>query len=583
MPSGNGILRSQDLAQKKGFGLDIGQNTIKLVELRKDRSGVHLHRSKIAKTGVTSSMSKEERSSAISNALGNVLKGVLVGHDPVAVATPGLSAFIRYVKLPHVNPSRLKQIISYEAQQQVPFPLNEVIWDYQVLKEKDKASAETNVVLVAIKKDVLDAHISSVNAHGIAPSFVEHRPLAVYNSIKFNEETGEDETSVIIDVGERTTDISVEKEGELCWTRSARIGGMDVTEALRKSLNVSFEEAERIKEEETKILLSDEEEKNADDRTTKLWGIAKKPLSGIVSEIQRSVNYFQTQLGGTRADKIILTGGCTRMENFDSWISSVIAGPQVSLLNPLRKISCPKGFLENTDIGSQLDVAVGLALRSLGEGFSTINLLPSNILNRQELKKKRAYIALSGVSMALMLGISSVFSTANHNVLKEKLKVISEELEEYRGFDRAIEEHRARNRKIEEKLGAMQTIIKGSWKWPDLLLEISRVIPQGVVLSELGFVSPREERREAAPERRRGVRDEPAAARIIEPAVSGRVLELKGAAKDFKTIENLIARTEGSSLFKNVKVISATAGRSGVAGADSIDFVIHAEVTIDFR
>lgn len=586
------------MAQLKGFGIDLGQHSVKLVELGKDRSGVRLLRAKVARTGITASMSKEAKEAAVSSALKKVLENVDIGQNPVAIATPGLSAFIRYVKLPPVTPQRLKQIIGYEAQQQVPFPLNEVIWDYQVLDARSEA--ETSVVLVAIKKDVLSSLIRSVKTCGIEPSFVEHRPLAVYNTIKFNYEAGGGGVSVIIDAGERTTDISVERDGELCWTRSARVGSSDITEAIRKKYNVSPEEAERIKEEDARILASDAEEKSADEKTLELWNVIKAPVSSIAAELQRTINYFQTQLGGTRADRIIITGGLSMMPGLEVLLGAII-GSGVEKLDPLKKISAGEGMLADIDAGAQLSVALGLGLRALDEGFSTVNLLPENIVSRQQLRKKRSYLVLSGISLALMIGIASVFSVENYNVAKRNVESVREELHEYQEYNRLIKEERRKQESLDEKIENVQELVSKFWKWPDFLLEAARVIPEGITLSGLRLVSveerrdtprraPREDFRYDEGLRREPARREPAA----EPGK--RNLELMGRANDFDKVSELIVAIESSPSFKSVRVVSAepvivTVSRPAAererrdergpveaVEREYIDFVVHVEV-----
>ncbi len=550
------------MALIKGFGIDLGQHSVKLVELRKERGGLRLHRAKIVRTGATGGMSKDEKEKALVSALKKALSGVDIGQSPISIATPGLSAFIRYVKLPPVTPQRLKQIIGYEAQQQVPFPLNEVIWDYQVLDSGTEA--ETSVVLVAIKKDVLSDLIKSIKTCGIEPAFVDHRPLAVYNSIKYNYEPSGG-VVVIIDVGEKTTDISVENEGQLCWTRSARIGSADITEAIRKKYGVSIEEAERIKEEQVVVLPTGADENAADEKTLDLWRAVKGPVSSIGAELQRTINYFQTQLGGTRADKIIITGGLSMMPNIDVLFGKII-GADVEKLDPLKKISAAEGLLGGIDAGANLSVALGLGLRALGHGFSRINLLPESIVSRQELTKKRAYLILSGVSIALMVGISWVFSVENYNFVRRNVEALQEDHDDYQNYNRLIREEQSEKTRIDEKIENVQNLVSKFWAWPDLLLEVARVVPEGVTVSNLRFAAPAVARETG---RRRdpvedymfmddpGMRRAPAAVHAPMDERKDMVLQFRGRADDFDKISDLIAAIESSPRFKSVDVVSA--------------------------
>ena len=208
------------MAIKIGYGIDIGEHSIKLVELRKSKAEVRLARVNILETKIIPSQSKDERETATAAALGQMLGSANIGKtDPVTIAAPGLSAFIRYVKLPPVTSKRLDQIIGYEAQQQVPFPLDEVIWNYQILKGQSKS--ETNVILVAIKAEVVEHLLGMMDSQGLSPFVIEHRGLGLYNCVAFNREAEGQETKIIIDIGARATDLSIEREGELCWTRCA--------------------------------------------------------------------------------------------------------------------------------------------------------------------------------------------------------------------------------------------------------------------------------------------------------------------------------------------------------------------------
>ncbi len=549
------------MAQLKGFGIDLGQHSVKLVELIKDRSGVHVAGAKVVFTGISSAMSKEAKDNAVISALKKALEGVDTGLNPISIATPGSAAFIRYVKLPPVTPQRLKQIIGYEAQQQVPFPLNEVVWDYQVLDIRSEA--ETNVVLVAIKKDVLSALINQVKSCGVEPSFVEHRPLAVFNSLKFNYADEAGGIIVIIDVGERSTDISVERDGELCWTRNVRAGSYDITEAIRKKYNTSPQEAETLKEQAL-ILSSAEDEKSADPKTLELWNVIKGPVTSIAAELQRTINYFQTQLGGAKPDKIIIAGGLSMMPNFDVLLSSVI-GADVEKLNPLKNITAPEGILSGIDAGAQLSVAIGLGLRSLDLGFSTVNLLPESIVSRQQLRKKRSYLVLSGLSLALMVGIASVFSVENYNVARRNVENVKEDLDVYQDYNSLIREEQSKQGAIESRTENVQKLVSRFWRWPDFMLETAKVIPEGVVVSSMRFVAAgetRETTRRAPRQDFRHMEGDPmgmgdfgAIPAVQEPGKKN--LELRGRADDFDKISLLVQMVENSPRFKSIRIISA--------------------------
>jgi type IV pilus assembly protein PilM len=512
------------VAVKVGFGIDIGEDSIKLVELRKGKTGIHISRVEILKTGITPSLTRAQRESIIEDKLGEILQGVNVGKSPLTVATPGLSAFIRYVKLPPVTSSRLQQIIGYEAQQQVPFPLEEVIWDYQVLESSSKS--ETDVILVAIKAEVISNLMNVMGLQGLEPSAIEHRPLALYNCFRLNEKS-EGGVKVIIDIGARATDLSIERKGELCWTRSIRIGGGDITEGIQKTFNISFEDAEKLKKDKGIICLNEDEEKSAGEEGKRFWQAMKPVVEEMVMELQRSASYFHSQLEGGRINKIFLTGGCSRLRNFDLFIRDHL-GTELERLNPLKNITCSPELLQGEDVESGLGVAIGLALRSINESFSTIDLLPKVVAGRRELQKKRVYLLLSGLSMVFMLGVSTVFSIQNYTVMELQVWNISTELREYKKYDKEIQKLKTEQNKIQGRINMLKDSVIARDYWPNILLEFSRILPHNTLLKSISAVGQ-----------------------------DKGLVELKGRTSNFDAVTNLISCLEQSPLFHSVEVISA--------------------------
>ena len=516
------------MAVKIGYGIDIGEHSIKLVELRRAKAGVRLARVEVLQTKIVPSQSKNEREAAIAIVLGQMLSSANIGKtDPVTIAAPGLSAFIRYVKLPPVTPKRLSQIIGYEAQQQVPFPLDEVIWNHQILGGKNRS--ETNVILVAIKAEVVEHLLGMMNAQGLSPFVIEHRGLGLYNCVTFNREAAQQETRIIIDIGARATDLSIEREGELCWTRSARIGGEDITEVIQKTLHISFEEAEKLKIEKGVVYLNPEEERGGDETNRRVWEAMHPVVNELLTELQRSVSYFHSQLEGMKIDSVLITGGSSMMRNFPRLVSEQL-GAKVEVLDPLKNITYSMDVLGNEELKSELGVAVGLALRSLGEGFSTIDLLPKTLISRRELQKKKAYLVLSGLSMALLLAVSAIFTSQKANTTEALLENIKEELAQYQTFESQITAAAAKQKKINDKIDILGRLVTAREYWPNILLELSRVLPDNTHLESLKVTDKTEN-----------------------------VVELKGKTTNFDAVTNLLARLEKSPLFDAVEVVSAAA------------------------
>ena len=407
----------------------------------------------------------------------------------------------------------------------MPFPLDEVTWDYQVLEAVGQT--ETSVVLVAIKSDVVTNLLGTVKSMHIEPSVIEHRPLGLYNCVSFNKEIEHDQITVIIDIGARATDMTIEREGQPCWTRSARIGSGDITESIKKELNISFEEAERIKIEKGVVYLSDEDENSADEDSRRIWHAINPNISEIITELQRSVSYFHSQLEGGKIDRILLTGGGSKLRNFRSLIGQQL-NAEVEMFDPFENIAYENEIPGGNEFKPELSVAVGLALRSLGEGFSKINLLSKEVLSSRELRRKKGYLILSGLSFALLLAILAVFANARYSLINLKLENVESELKDFEGFAEKIKKVTEAQDKYSKKIDIFKNLLAQRDYWPNILLELGKILPDNAYFSKLAIVNKEEN-----------------------------LIELRGITADFNAVSNVLKRFEASPLVASVEVILA--------------------------
>ncbi len=459
---------------KVSIGLDIGFNSIKVVELRKGREGIELTQARLIEISPAPGDEKAEEKKRIKEALEKALAGVgATKGKTISIAAHSSSVYIRYVKLPPVDTTRITQIVNYEAQQQIPLPLEEVIWDYQILKKK---AMDINVVLVATKSELIKKLLEDVAAFRMEPEIVDYSPLASYNCLKFNQELLEEETSILLDIGAKSTEMSIEREGHLCWTGSIPIGGYDLTQAIQRSFELSFAEAEKLKREET-IDLGNEEKK---------FTQAITPLlSRLVSDIERSLAFFQAELEGvtikTTINRILLSGGGAKLANLDKFLEKEL-GIEVRKVSPLRNIHLSNGFPFSGQ-ETCFPVAIGLALRPLIKCASEISLLPLEIVRKKEFQKKKGDFILSFVLAILIAAMAYAFAIRDYNLGKNRLEIIEEELEKYQRYEEPIRMLRGEIETSTEKLEALRDLASGKAFWLDTLLELSRLLPEGVKLN----------------------------------------------------------------------------------------------------
>ena len=222
------------------LSLDFGTQTVGLAEFHAGKDGglvlANYQSSELlADPAVDSTRLAQAKISIGELVAARALKGAKVNYTVSAQ-----SVFTRFVKLPSVGEEQVEQIVTFEAQQNVPFPIDEVVWDYQLVDQGN--SAEVEVVLVAIKADLLDEVNDAVEGSGLATSIVDVSPMALYNAYRYNYSDVHD-CALLIDIGARTTNL-IFVEPRKVFSRSIPIGGTKVTEAIAKDFNEAFAAAE---------------------------------------------------------------------------------------------------------------------------------------------------------------------------------------------------------------------------------------------------------------------------------------------------------------------------------------------------
>jgi type IV pilus assembly protein PilM len=498
---------------KESVGLDIGSSSIKVVELKEEKGRIELTRAELIEFPPALKSKKSGKKKRVGEALEKALGGMgTMKGKAVSMAIHGSSIYISYVKLPPVGTTRIAQIVNYEAQQQIPLPLEEVIWDYQVLKKK---AMDINVVLVATKLELVKELLEEVAAFRIEPEVIDCSPLAFYNCFKFNRELSGEETAILLDMGAKSTEMSIERGGNLCWTRSISLGGNDLTQAIRKSSELSFAEAEKLKREQ-EIIGREDSGNEKKEFSPEIISV----LSRLVNEVERSLTFYRAELGGRNIDRVLLGGGGARLANLDKFLEREL-GIEVKRVSPLKNIHLPNDFPFSGREDS-FTVAIGLALRPLTKCASEISLLPLEIIKKKQFRKKKGDLTLSFV-LALLIAVTVyAFAVQDYNLTRNRLSVIEDSLAGYKQYEQPVNVLKGEIKVINDKLTALRTITKGKDFWLRVLLEVSRLVPDEITLSNLS--------------QEKGV------------------LILEGEAPTIQVIRDFVSRLESSPLFGTVKV-----------------------------
>lgn len=321
-----------------------------------------------------------------------------IANSKARYAIAGHAVFTRFVKLPPIQQDNIDQLVTFEAQQHVPFPLNEVVWDYELIK----GGSEQEAVIVAIKSEALDEINSAVNDGGLETSEVDVAPMALYNA--FRAEYGiPEEPVLLIDIGAKTSDL-IYIEGERFFTRSIPIGGMSVTAAIAKEYGVTFAEAEKQKTSNGLVALGGGHTEQLDEAVAALAMVIRNAMSRLPAEIARTTNYYRSQHGGSAPRQVMIAGGGANLPYTLEFFREKLKLP-IEYFNPVRHLTLGKDMSPEVvqAQGHTMGELIGLGLRGAGMSELNIDLVPSVV--EQARADERRKPMLIGAVVVLLLGL----------------------------------------------------------------------------------------------------------------------------------------------------------------------------------
>lgn len=382
--------------------LNIGSQRIGMAVFETSKSGGLLLKGFASETIVADPALESSRIGQIRVAVGDLAQRLKVTKSKVRYAIAGQAVFTRFVKLPALQEDNIEQLVTFEAQQHVPFPIDEVIWDYEMIE----GAGEKEVVIVAIKGEALNEINAAVNDSGMATAEVDVAPMALYNSFLASYGAPQ-EPVLIIDVGAKTSNL-LYLEGKRFFTRNIAVGGAAVTAAIAKEYNVSFLEAEHQKVTHGLVALGSGHTEQLDESVAALAMVIRNALTRLPAEIARTTNYYRSQHGGNAPKRIYLCGGGANLPYTLEFFEEKLNLP-VEFFNPLKSIAVGKG-VETGALQREAHLMgelIGLGLRGIGKSSINIDLVPAAVEQIRAADRRKPY--LIGAA-AVFLGGMAVWS-----------------------------------------------------------------------------------------------------------------------------------------------------------------------------
>jgi type IV pilus assembly protein PilM len=346
--------------QKKLIGLDIGTSAVKLVELDAVKGSYRLKNFGIAKLPRETIVNGVViNADPLVQAIKNLINNLKINSKDVAVSISGHPVIIKKISLPLMTEDQLEPIIEKEAEQYIPFDLEEVNIDFQIMGPNDENADQMDVMLVAAKKAMIEEYVDALKNAGLHSRIIDIDVFALENMFNINYTYEPNEVFAIIDIGASVTNINIIKNGSSIFNRDVFLGGNQITEEIQKELSVSFEEAEMLKTGE---------DIEGIDRELLSQTIAKTS-SSIAREIQRTLDFF-TSSSYSQIDHIFLSGGAAKTKGLKEMIEEKTNSHMVEYADPFKSIKYDKKSFDSEyikDVALFATVGVGLASRSIGD------------------------------------------------------------------------------------------------------------------------------------------------------------------------------------------------------------------------
>ena len=474
------------------ISLNLGSQTIGLAEFRvQPHGGLILLDYRLRETPLDPATGQRREAHTAMHETAAVLREMMhelrIKNGAVNSALPAQSVFARFVKLPSLEHEKLEKVIAFEAQQNVPFPIDDVVWDYQVVG--GGLDEEIQVILVAIKHDLLDEVNGAVEETGLQTSTIDVAPMALYNAFRYSYPNVND-CSLLVDIGARTTNVLF-IEPRRIFSRSLPIGGSAITGAIGREFGESIDAAETRKKRDGFVGLGGAYAEPSDHDVARVSKLARSTMTRLHAELMRSVSHYRAQQRGSRPDSIFLCGGTAGMPYMREFFHEKFQVP-IEFFNPLRNVAVSEaasasGVAHSAHLLGEL---VGLALRSVTDCPMELNLLPASVVRRQDLERRRPFFIAAAACVVLALMGWSFYYTRAAQVTRATADAIQQKNASMRGAEAQLDKVKKQISSLDSVATPLIGAVNDRDFWPQILDDLNARLPEADIwITELGAIS----------------------------------------------------------------------------------------------
>ncbi len=410
-----------------------------------------------------------------------------VAGDKVAISVAGQNGLARFIKLPPVESKKIPDIVRYEAKQQIPFALEDVIWDYQKMPgggEEDGFSMETEVGVFAMKREQVIRAIEPFEKAGIELDFIQLTPLTIYNFVAYDvlvdlpspdqyDPESPPESLVILSLGTDTSDLVI-TNGYRVWQRSIPLGGSHFTKQLTKEMKLTFAKAEHLK----RNVRQSKDPK-------RVFQAMRTVFNDLVTEVQRSVGYFQSIDRDVRIERVLVMGNAIKLPGLLAYLEKNL-GYKVIAVQSFQKlggsaITSSPTFSENLP---SFPICYGLTLQALGQATLETNLLPREIVTDRMVREKKPWVVAAVAALLFGFLVNFGFTwKAWSEVRRERYANATSAVNNANSTSRQYLDQDEQNQQICQQLGGINDVVVSDQQkrraWLELYTAILAALPDG--------------------------------------------------------------------------------------------------------
>ena len=458
---------------KSFLTVDFGAGSLKLAEFETNEAGGLSLKSFVIKPLGLEGSADATREAVILKALQEALAEKSIKEKNVNVCAPGFHVFSKFVKLPPVDATKVTQIIQYEAQQNVPFPLAEVVWDYQIMGSAP--GGELEVLLVAVKSDVVEGLFRVASQAKLKLNLCDASPAALCNAFRYNYGDLE-ECSMLLDIGAKTSNLLFFEKGKV-YSRSINLGANAITQDFANEAKLKFDDAEKIKIAEGFVSLGGAYEEPENPNQAAISKIARQFMTRLHIQTNATLQFYRGQQGGAAPQKLFLSGGASIMPYTAQFFAEKLNIP-VEYFNPLRNIQIdPAVNLEElARVAHSLGEVVGLGLRNLAHCPVEMNLMPDSTLRWQAFNQKKPYFLFTVFSLVLVaFAVGFLFERLAQSKETE-IKDLEPKVQQIQAKADSFKKVYSKLQSAQKEAEQIRTWMEQRYYWGDVLAQLRGVL-----------------------------------------------------------------------------------------------------------